>query len=529
MMTDIKNGFIITYHKSSPNSDDMLRDTLNALSQMNIYIVLCSHSYDVPTDIIALCDFYIYQQLNIVDNRKYSHGVAESNLIELGLQHLKWKGFSWTFKTCYDVSIKDVIPLYDWIKNYEYYLVTCHWGDCYVGIHSFFANVGFLLNNIKFYRNIDDMFNDSNILEKCWEKSIESGSFKNKIYSYKDKKSFFGDNNIMDIVAYKYDDFSFWYSIDENKFYCTNNGNDFVGNVMIFDYYSDLCVYRIDNFVHNSGITMWFVPPFQDSIKLSKNGWYIEYHYKNHKVRVNYGIKDFEYREPLIKSFNTFRHSKDMKYHEYSELSEFDLYKNDNFDLSLKNVRNYVDLGANFGFGSVYFIRNKIKCYLIDADHYNVEILNNAYSKNSLVKIYPYAVCDKDGIVDFYSDESASVVSSLFYLDANGVYLEGRKKTEVEGITPNTLIDKYIDEDYIDLMKIDIEGSEYSFFETISDINLKKISKMIIEFHNNENFKVMDILTKLSKNDFKFKLDKWGSFTDPFIVGNKMGVIYAWR
>ena len=40
-------------------------------------------------DIQEMCDFYFYQQKNIVDNRKYSHGVAESNLMEISLNHLK--------------------------------------------------------------------------------------------------------------------------------------------------------------------------------------------------------------------------------------------------------------------------------------------------------------------------------------------------------------------------------------------------------------------------------------------------------
>jgi hypothetical protein len=121
-----------------------------------------------------------------------------------------------------------------------------------------------------------------------------------------------------------------------------------------------------------------------------------------------------------------------------------------------------------------------------------------------------------------------SVVSSLYEIDANGNSIE-RTKITVPSITPNTLIEEYIDEDLIDLMKVDIEGAEYDFFETISDDNLKKIKRLIIEFHNNDGKKVMNIITKLTKNNFKFKLSKWTVECGDYIIENKMGIIYAER
>lgn len=527
-MTDTKHGFIVTYFKSSPEGEKILIDLIKTISKMDVYLVLGSHTSDVPIDIQKLCDFYFYQELNIVDNRKYSHGVAENNIIEIALNHLKWKGIKWTYKTCYDVLINDISRFNDWKKDYKYDFVSCNWGDNFLATHSFFANVDFILNNITFYKTVEEMFSVNNVLENCWQKNIEEKNLRSKVFSFKDKKEFYGDLNKMDVIGYNYHKIDFWYSTEENRFYTANNGIDFQGQIKIFDYYSNLCIYRIDDFVHKSGTIMWFVPPFPQSVPLSKNGWYIEYYFSDLTVKSNYGIKDFEYREPLRKAFDTFRWHTDMKYHEYSELSEFDLYKHKDFDIDLKSVRNYVDLGANFGFGGVYFINNNIKCYLIDPDTNNLDIMEKAFSNNSKVKIYPHAICDRDGTIDFYVEETASVVSSIFESSANGI-TDKRKKVTVPAMTPNTLIEKYIDEDFIDYMKIDIEGAEYIFFETITDSNLKKIKKMVIEFHNNENYIVLDILKKLAKNDFQFRLDNWGSYTDSFIIGNKMGIIYAWR
>jgi FkbM family methyltransferase len=527
-MTDFKKGFIVTYFKSSPEAEKILIDLVKTISRMDVYLVLGSHTVNVPIEIQKLCDFYFYQELNIVDNRKYSHGVAENNIIEIALQHLKWKGIQWTYKSCYDIVVNDIIRFDEWVKDYEYDFVSCNWGDTFLATHSFFANVNFVLDNIRFYKTVEEMFSVNTVLENCWQYDIEKKNLRDRVFSFKDKQDFYGVENQMDVIAYNYNKIDFWYSEEDNRFYAANNGVDFKGEVKIFDYYSDLCMYRIDNYVHPSGVIMWFSPPFPQSIPLSKNGWYIEYYFNDITVRATYGVKDFTYREPLWKAFGTFRWHTDMKYHEYSELSAFDLYKDNDFDIDLKTVRNYVDVGANFGFGGVHFINNRIKCYLIDPDKNNLKILENAFSKNSKVKIYPYAICDTDGSIDFYVDESASVVSSIFEVNANG-YIDNRTKVTVPAITPNTLIEKYIDEDYVDYMKVDIEGAEYKFFETITDDNIKKIKKMVIEFHNNENYIVLDILKKLAKNDFKFKLDNWGSYTDTFIIGNKMGIIYAWR
>ena len=78
-------------------------------------------------------------------------------------------------------------------------------------------------------------------------------------------------------------------------------------------------------------------------------------------------------------------------------------------------------------------------------------------------------------------------------------------------------------------MKVDIEGTEYDFFKVITDENIEKVKKFIIEFHKNDNYEVLGILEKLAKNNFKYKLYNWGCYTNEYIIENKMGIIYAWR
>ena len=131
-----------------------------------------------------------------------------------------------------------------------------------------------------------------------------------------------------------------------------------------------------------------------------------------------------------------------------------------------------------------------------------------------------------NGTIKFFLEDDLTVVSSIFETNALGND-KGRRSVEVQSITPDFLIENYIDEEKIDLMKVDIEGAEYQFFESISEESLSKIDKFIIEFHNNENFRVMSILKKLAKNGFDYKLSKWQVWDGDFIAENKMGIIYA--
>ena len=522
-MTGTRKGFIITYFKTSDQGEQLLKDLVDTMSRENYYLVLASHS-PVPVEIYSKCDYYIYQELNVVDDRKYSHGVAENNLIELALLHLAYKEIEWTYKVCYDVQITDITHFENWVKD-GYNFVTCNWGEYYVCTNSFYGSVDWLLSNINFYKNVKDMFTDSNVLEQCWQRSIEENGVKNEVYTWSNKTEFFGPNKI-DILFYDYNKIEFWYDSGENKFYIKNEGEDLDCSIRIFDYHTDLCVYISDNWFQPSGTVFWVIPPRADLMPSSVNGHYLEVYKQGQVIRKNINVKDFEYKDPFYKKFKLLK-DKEVKYSEHSELKDLRIYSNYGFDIN--DISNFLDIGACYGFASVSFIERNIKTYLVDADPGNVKIIQDLYGNNHKTKIIGKAICDVDGTVDFFMHEKASVVSSLVAEDAFGNKTDDRIRITVPGITPNTLIEKYIDEEYVDLAKIDIEGGEYDFFRNISDNNIKKIKKFIIEFHKNNNYEVLSILEKLAKNDFSYKLYNWGKFSGQYIIDNKMGIIYAWR
>jgi FkbM family methyltransferase len=202
----------------------------------------------------------------------------------------------------------------------------------------------------------------------------------------------------------------------------------------------------------------------------------------------------------------------------------FDLYNN--FDIELSEIKNYVDVGACYGFAILPFVNNDTKIYMIEPDENNISILSDMWSNNSQIKIIDKAISDTNGIIKFYLEDELMVVSSIFETNALGND-KGRRTVEVDSITPDNLIENYIDESEIDLMKVDIEGAEYQFFESISEKSIQKVNRFIIEFHNNTDFRIMSILKKLSTNGFSYKLSKWQSSDGDFVAENKMGIIYA--
>ena len=171
MQKDTKIGFILTYFHNSHEGYELLKKNAETLSKQNYYFIIATHS-PLPNEIQEMCDFYFYQQKNVVDDRRYSHGVAENNLIEISLKHLQSNGIRWTYKVSYDIEINDVSTFLNWRKDFSYNLVSCNWGSNILSTHSFFANVDFILNNIDFYQTIDEMFSVNNVLENCWDKTI---------------------------------------------------------------------------------------------------------------------------------------------------------------------------------------------------------------------------------------------------------------------------------------------------------------------------------------------------------------------
>jgi len=121
--------------------------------------------------------------------------------------------------------------------------------------------------------------------------------------------------------------------------------------------------------------------------------------------------------------------------------------------------------------------------------HKDLDILEKESKER--FRYYKYALADKKEVKLFF--ESEQNISGSFLSDHINVKNGIKKKYEVECITVDDIFD-IIGIKNIDLLKIDLEGEEYSVLNFINRTTLDRIGQLIVEFHHNsvEHFNFND-------------------------------------
>jgi FkbM family methyltransferase len=174
----------------------------------------------------------------------------------------------------------------------------------------------------------------------------------------------------------------------------------------------------------------------------------------------------------------------------------------------LKEPKVIIDCGANVGYSSIYFL--------------------NKYPNASVIAIEPdpenFKVCEKN--LSYY-DERVSLINSAIWSQKTGLIISKAEnwgnayewamqvKECKEGQEPDIYaisIDDLL-EDYglssIDLLKVDIEGSEAEIFAKNYENWLNKVKNIVIELHSEECEK--EFFKALSMYDYE--LSRFGELT----------------
>ena len=145
--------------------------------------------------------------------------------------------------------------------------------------------------------------------------------------------------------------------------------------------------------------------------------------------------------------------------------------------------------------------------YLFEPDVTNYKFLTKKYSNINNVKVFDYAISDKNDFSTFYSYAEGSIQGSL--VDQNFDYLNQLNNPNQKLL--NRVKCKRIDDfnqffnlSQIDFVKLDIEGNEMKAFEGMGEY-LKKIKVIQFEFGepsiDSRNF-FTDFYFYLLKNNF---------------------------
>lgn len=156
----------------------------------------------------------------------------------------------------------------------------------------------------------------------------------------------------------------------------------------------------------------------------------------------------------------------------------------------LDNAKVIVDLGAHIGMASLYFsLKTDAVIYAVEADPDNFKLLE----KNAGDKTMPF------NAAIHYENTAWLKRKELSY---NTVVSDEETGIQVEGIDINGLIAKY-HIDFIDILKIDIEGSEKTLFKGNCDW-LSKVGFLVVELHNTETEKLFAATVR----QYGFSIDK---------------------
>ena len=201
-------------------------------------------------------------------------------------------------------------------------------------------------------------------------------------------------------------------------------------------------------------------------------------------------------------NMNQFKQNINDFYHpvfvNYREFFVYNKYK----DFNLEGCENVIDAGASVGLFTQYMLNKGAKQVAsIECDDRSIVALFSNFIGNPKVKIIGMALSDIDGEKELYWKEDNPLVNSL---DINGSEFstqDNPNSKTVKTTTLETLISN-LNWDKIDLLKIDIEGSEWDIINTTSNDAFQSIDKILLEYHWPKG-RLQSVISRLQSLGFK--------------------------
>jgi FkbM family methyltransferase len=194
-------------------------------------------------------------------------------------------------------------------------------------------------------------------------------------------------------------------------------------------------------------------------------------------------------------------------------------------DRSLR-PRTIVDCGSNIGMSIVLFksLWPDSRLLAVEAAPETFALLRENVQNLPGVTLIHKAVSDRSGKIAFYPSDNQ-------LLGSTNASRGGPNLTEVDAIPLSELI-----KDQVDLLKIDIEGSEMTAFRDLeSSGKLQMIQEMFIEYHHHlpgEKQQLAEFLSRLERSGFNYELASSlplasGGFQDVFIRARRSDWLLA--
>jgi len=198
----------------------------------------------------------------------------------------------------------------------------------------------------------------------------------------------------------------------------------------------------------------------------------------------------YKYKQNFI---NDFYHPVFVNYREFFYWDRYNC-----FDLS--GCDKVIDAGASIGLFTKYMLNKGAKeVYAVECDDRSIKALESNFSYFDNVKIIPKALHSSEGELPLYFKEDNPLVYSLNFYDSE---FADHTTTPNSKMVLTTTLKKLVKEtgwNEIDLLKIDIEGSEWDVIDSTSNHIFEITNKFLLEYHmpNKRLYGVIDRMLSL--------------------------------
>ena len=166
---------------------------------------------------------------------------------------------------------------------------------------------------------------------------------------------------------------------------------------------------------------------------------------------------------------------------------------------SLDKKSTVLDIGANIGNVSSYIIeKSQSKIYAFEPNIFCFEVMVRRFLDNPRIKIFNVGVSNYSGVSNFYLHEKSKGINDFSYLESSSLKKDKDNISEKNSVKVNVVNISEILSKFktIDLIKIDIEGSEYEIIPFLIS-EKDKIKTVLCEFHGSPkkfNYKNPEII-----------------------------------
>jgi FkbM family methyltransferase len=145
--------------------------------------------------------------------------------------------------------------------------------------------------------------------------------------------------------------------------------------------------------------------------------------------------------------------------------------------------RRQCDVGGNLGdwTGALLSLCNPNQVYIFEPSSVNQSKISSRFAGHEKVKLMPFALSDHDGTAELFSNVAGSGIASLYQKNIEHLGIEYKPVESIEKIAFETFLNNE-KIGFIDILKLDIEGHEFSVLKAIPSHFWPKIRSIQFEF-----------------------------------------------